>query len=85
MKTENLTNLMPTSMMVVDGPVFREDRSNVRVVNTTVIPNIGDHIFLGGKTYKVNFKNINYSQVEDYELEEEGRGSEMVYVFVTQF
>ena len=47
-----------------------------------IIPNIGETIIYGKEHYKINNKIISYKQVQDYELNQEGRGGEMIWVFV---
>ena len=55
---------------------------NSIVINSTIIPNIGDKILIKNAYVKVIDKIISYKMVEDYELNSEGRGGEMIWLIV---
>jgi hypothetical protein len=55
---------------------------NSIVINSTIIPNIGDKILIKNAYVKVIDKIISYKMVEDYELNCEGRGGEMIWLIV---
>ena len=68
--------------MAVFGNTTLNDHSNVKAVNTKLIPNVGDEVFLNKKIYTVTGKLINYSQIENYDLNDPDRGGEIIYVFL---
>lgn len=54
------------------------------VIESTIIPNIGDTILIKNIYVKVIDKIINYKMVEGYELNGEGRGGEMIWLIVKE-
>lgn len=74
--------MKPTCIFIVDGNYLKEDLSNMKVIDTKVVPNIGERIHFRGETRKVVNKVINYSQVESYDLKDLDRGKEMIYIFI---
>lgn len=54
------------------------------VIESTIIPNIGDTILIKNTYVKVIDKIINYKMVEGYELNGEGRGGEMIWLIVKE-
>jgi hypothetical protein len=69
-------------IFIVFGNKANSDFSNIRSLATKVIPQVGDKIYFDKKHLKVTGRMINYSQVEDYDLGDADRGSEMIYIFV---
>lgn len=69
-------------IFIVFGTKIDKDLSNVRSINTTIIPIVGDCIFAFGKSREVIGRMIDYRNVEDYRLDDEGRGGEYVYIYV---
>lgn len=69
-------------IMLVFGDKIEKDFSNVTSIATKIIPNVGEEITLKSGWYKVKRKLINYINVEEYELDDKGRGGELVYIFV---
>ena len=69
-------------IFLVFGDKIKEDFSNVKSIDTTIVPNIGEELVLKSGWYKVRRKSINYMHVEDYELDSTERGGEMIYIFV---
>ena len=61
---------------------IEKDFSNVKSIDTKVVPNIGEEISLKSGWYKVKRKLINYTQVEGYDLDSSERGGESIYIFV---
>ena len=59
------------------------DLSNIKTIDTLVVPNIGENIVFNHLRLKVVDKLIDYSNVEDYNFEDSGRGAENIYLFVT--
>lgn len=74
--------MKPTCIFIVDGNYIKEDFSNVTTIDTKVVPNIGEKIYFRRETRRVVDKIINYSQVEDYDLKDSGRGKETIYIFI---
>lgn len=74
--------MKPTCIFIVEGNYLKEDLSNMKVISTKVVPNIGERIVFRGETRKVVDKVINYSQVESYDLKDLDRGKEMIYIFI---
>lgn len=72
---------------LVLGNSVNKDYSNIKVIKTTVIPNVGDIIAFKNKVVrKVTGKMINYTQVEDYnELDDPDRGCEMIHIFTEKY
>lgn len=79
---QQITSMKPTHIFLVFGKEIKKDFSNVKSIDTKVIPNIGEEIVLKDGVYKVHRKLINYVNIQDYDLKEEGRGGEMIYIFV---
>ena len=68
-------------IFVVFGEM-KADFSNIKSIETKVIPNIGESIVVNKQRWKVTDKVINYRNVENYSYEDEGRGGELCYIFV---
>lgn len=68
--------------MLVFGKEIKEDFSNVRVLKTKQIPNIGECLTIKTGVFKVIGKMIDYRQVENYDIDEDGRGGELIYIYV---
>lgn len=69
-------------IMVIFGDTINKDFSNVKTIDTKIIPNVGEEIVLKSGLYKVKRKLINYLNVEEYELDSPERGGEAIYIFV---
>lgn len=69
-------------IFIVYGKTANHDFSNIKSLNTKVIPNIGDTIVAFGERLKVIDRYIDYTQVEIYDLDDPGRGGEYCYVMV---
>ena len=69
-------------IFIVFGGKIEKDFSNVKSIDTKVVPNIGDEIALKSGWYKVKRKLINYTQVEEYDLDSSERGGESIYIFI---
>lgn len=69
-------------IFIVFGNKANSDLSNIRSLATKVIPQVGDKIYFDKKHLKVTGRMIDYSQVEDYDLDNPHRGSEIIYIFV---
>ena len=69
-------------IFIVFGDKIKKDFSNVKSIDTKVVPNIGEEISLKSGWYKVKRKLINYIQVEEYDLDSSERGGESIYIFV---
>ena len=69
-------------IFIVFGKSIEEDFSNVSTIDTKIIPNVGEEIVLKSGWYKVKRKLINYINVQGYELDDKGRGGELIYIFV---
>lgn len=69
-------------IFVVFGDKIEKDFSNVKTINTKVIPSLGDEIRLVSGLYQVKRKLIDYYGVEGYELDNPDRGGERIYIFV---
>lgn len=75
--------IKPDFIFVVIGSEINKNRDNIKVIKTLIVPNINEHIFFNKRQYLVTGKVINYQQVFEYEeLSSEGRGGEMITVFV---
>ena len=70
------------AFFVVFGDEITKDMSNVKVIETKVIPNIGEQINFQDKNWRVKDKLISYKQVEGYDIKDPDRGGEMIYCFV---
>ena len=70
------------AIFIVFGEEVAKDFSNIKSIQTKVIPNIGEEIIFEGILYKVHRKVINYKHVEDYDLKDKDRGKEMICIFV---
>ena len=73
---------MTKCIFLVKGEVVLKDYSNVSTINTKIIPNIGESIVTKEGMHIVNNKVVDYRQVEGYTLEDEGRGQELIYIFI---
>ena len=78
-----LSNL-PNSFYIVFGSSINPNVDNVKVVNSLVIPNIGETIIYDKKVYLVTAKTITYQHVFKYDLNNSDRGKEMIFIFVKQ-
>ena len=76
---QKLQNHQITSFFICFNQFSIEDSI---VINSTIIPNIGDKILIKNAYVKVIDKIISYKMVEDYELNSEGRGGEMIWLIV---
>lgn len=76
---QKLQNHQITSFFVCFNKFSIEDSI---VIESTIIPNIGDTILIKNTYVKVIDKIINYKMVEGYELNGEGRGGEMIWLIV---
>ena len=74
--------MKPNCIFIVFGKEVNNNLSNVKSIATKVVPNIGETITMQRELYRVIDKNINYSSVEDYDIDEEGRGKETIWIFV---
>jgi hypothetical protein len=72
-------------IFIVFGNKANSDLSNIKSLSTKVIPQVGDNIYFDKKHLTVTGRMINYSQVEDYDLGDPDRGSEMIYIFVETY
>ena len=79
---ENYISNVKASFFIVFGKDVNKDFSNIKAIESLIIPNIGETIIYGNNHYKINNKIISYNEVQDYELNQEGRGGEMIWVFV---
>ena len=70
------------NIFIVFGKEMKEDFSNIKTINTRIIPNTGDNIALKDGIYKVLSRTIDYRQVQDYTKDDSGRGGEYIYIFV---
>jgi hypothetical protein len=70
------------ALFVVTGKRLNKDFDNLHALDSLVIPNIGDTIVFRNVHNKVVDKIISYSQVENYDIEDTDRGSELIYIFV---
>lgn len=70
------------NIFVVFGEEIDKEFSNIKTIDTKVVPNIGEQIAISRTAYKVVNKLIDYSSVEDYELKDVDRGRERIYIFV---
>lgn len=78
----NIVSNMKASFNIVFGKDVNKNFSNIKAIESLIIPNIGETIIYGNEYYKINDKVISYQQVQDYKLNQEGRGGEMIWVFV---
>jgi len=69
-----------TSFFVVFGDKPNEDFSNVRVINSLIIPQIGNTIRCFDKVLRVVGVLIDYKNVDEYEKDDPKRGGETVYI-----
>lgn len=69
-------------IFIVFGNEVNKDFTNIKTINTKVVPNVGDEISLKNGWFRVKRKLINYTQVEDFELDSLERGGESIYIFV---
>lgn len=69
-----------TSFFVVFGDKPNEDFSNVRVINSLIIPQIGYKIRCFDKVLRVVDVFIDYKNVDKYEKDDPKRGGECVYI-----
>ena len=69
-----------TSFFVVFGDKPNEDFSNVRVINSLIIPQIGNTIRCFDKVLRVVGVLIDYKNVDKYEGDDPKRGGEYVYI-----
>lgn len=67
---------------LVFGNFINKDFSNVKSIDTKIIPNIGEEINTKEGVLKVKRKVIDYKNVEDYDLDSLERGGEFIYIFV---
>lgn len=67
---------------LVFGNEIDKDFSNVKTIDTKIVPNVGEEIMIKQGLFKVKRKIINYKNVEDYDLDSSERGGEMIYIFV---
>lgn len=81
-KNFDILRNIPNSFNIVFGSEINENLSNIKVIESLIIPNINDIIFYDKKHYLVINKMINYQQILNYELNQNGRGREMIYIFV---
>jgi hypothetical protein len=61
-------------IFIVFGNSLNKDLSNVQTINTDIIPNVGERIYLKSGGYLIKDKIINYSQVEHYGIDDPNRG-----------
>lgn len=76
--------MKPKGFFIVFGKLANSDFSNMKFIETKVIPNIGEKISLKQGTFEVIDKLINLKNVEDYELDNPDRGGEMIFIFTKQ-
>ena len=69
-----------TSFFVIFGDKPNEDFSNVRVINSLIIPQIGNTIRCFNKVLRVVDVFIDYKNVDKYEGDDPKRGGEYVYI-----
>lgn len=69
-------------IMLVFGNEIAKDFSNVKSIDTKIIPNVGEEIVIAKGLFKVKRKIINYKNVEEYELDHPHRGGELIYIFI---
>lgn len=74
--------MKPTCIFIVFGTNIKKDFSNVKTIDTKVVPNIGEEIYFDKNWHKVRRKLINYSQVENHDIDSPDRGKEMIYIFI---
>ena len=73
---------MATAIFIVYGDEIKDDMTNVEVVETNIIPNVGEYISLSRGTYIVLKKIVDYKQVEAYIIGNPERGEERIFIFV---
>lgn len=66
----------------VFGSVAAPDMSNIKSIETYLIPNTDDVIVLDEGIFVVTGRCINYKNVEKYDADDSGRGGELLYVFL---
>ncbi len=69
-------------IMLVFGNEIDNDFSNVKSIDTKIVPNVGEEIAINKGLFKVKRKVINYKNVEDYDLDSSERGGEKIYIFI---
>ena len=69
-------------IFIVFGNHIQDDPSNLKSINTKVIPLTGDTIALNSGIYTVIGRCINYTQVQNYQPDSKERGGEVIYIFV---
>lgn len=80
---EHIDN-QPKSFFIVFGSKLNEDFKNIKLINSLVIPNNGDIINYNKTKWLIQNKMIDYSQVENHDLNSDERGRENIYVFVVK-
>lgn len=70
------------TIFIIFGEKPKSDFSNVTSISTKIIPSVGEEISLSKGLFKVKRKVIDYGSVEEYDLEQEGRGAERVWIYV---
>lgn len=75
--------MKPNCIFIVIGDQVNEYFSNVKSITTKVVPNIGESIVFGKRTYRVRDKKISYTSVEDFDdIDDINRGKEVIWIFV---
>jgi len=70
------------SIFLVYGDKIDEKWSNVKSLDTKVVPNIGETLMMTAGSYRVIDKVIDYRQVSGYDGSSPDRGGELVYIFI---
>lgn len=73
-----------SSFFVVFGDKPNEDFSNLKVIDSLIIPQIGNKIRCFNKKLKVVDVFIDYKNVDNYRGDDPGRGGEQIYVFTKE-
>ena len=71
-----------TCIFLVFGNQINNDFSNVKAIDTKVIPNKDDFLALKEGVYLVTGRYINYKNVEDYTETSPDRGGELIYIYL---
>ncbi len=69
-------------IFIVFGDEVDVNFSNVKSIDTKVVPNIGEEINIKKGLFEVRRKVISYKNVEEHDLSSPERGGELIYIFV---
>lgn len=74
----------PKSFFIIFGNKLNDKFDNIKLINSQIIPNVGEIINYNKTKWLIKSKMIDYDQVKSHVLNSEERGRENIYVFIEE-